>query len=188
MPAHAFEHSAPDRFVAGTVGLPGERTFYLQATSDGSVHSVVLEKEQVEILAERVDELLDLVRSRSDDEHGVPASPLRELEDNGGLVTPVDAEFRVGTMSLGWDTQAHQLIIECFELTRADAEAGTSSEPGADGEDRSVLRIRLTGAQAREFARRAEQVVTSGRGECPLCHQALDPSGHVCPRLNGVAR
>ncbi|MXR12562.1 DUF3090 family protein, partial [Mycoplasma flocculare] len=87
-------------------------------------------------------------RSRSDDEHGVPASPLRELEDNGGLVTPVDAEFRVGTMSLGWDTEAHRLIIECFELTRADAEAGTSSEPGADGEDRSVLRIRLTGAQA----------------------------------------
>lgn len=188
MPAHAFDHPSPDRFIAGTVGLPGDRTFFLQASTAGAVHSVALEKEQVEILAERVDELLDLVRSRAEGDHGVPPEPVPELHDNAGLVTPVDAEFRVGTMSLGWDTQDHRLIIECFELTRADVESGASSDPGADGEERSVLRVRLTGAQAREFARRAEQVVTSGRGECPLCHQALDPSGHVCPRLNGVAR
>ncbi|HJG78981.1 MAG TPA: DUF3090 domain-containing protein [Brevibacterium senegalense] len=188
MPVHAFDHPAPDRFIAGTVGLPGERSFYLQASTAGRVHSVALEKEQVEILAERVDELLDLVRSRAEGRHGVPAAPLPEVEDNAGLVMPVDAEFRVGTMSLGWDTEDHRLILECFELTRADAESGASSEPGADGEERSVLRVRLTGAQAREFARRAEQVVTSGRGECPLCHGALDPSGHICPRLNGVPR
>ena len=186
--AALYDHPTPDRFIVGTIGLPGERTFLLQAKSDNALTTVVVEKEQVEILAERVDELLDLVRSRAEGRHGVPAAPLPEVEDNAGLVMPVDAEFRVGTMSLGWDTEDHRLILECFELTRADAESGASSEPGADGEERSVLRVRLTGAQAREFARRAEQVVTSGRGECPLCHGALDPSGHICPRLNGVPR
>ncbi|WP_029089220.1 DUF3090 domain-containing protein [Brevibacterium album] len=188
MPAHVFDHQAPDRFVAGTVGLPGERTFFLQASSAGTVHSVMLEKEQVEVLAERIDELLDLVRARAGADHGVPPHPLPELEDNAGLVTPVDPEFRVGTMSMGWDTEHHRLLLECFELTRADAESGSSSEPGDDGQDRAVLRVMLPGPQAREFARRALQVVSAGRGECPLCHQPLDAQGHICPRLNGVAR
>ncbi|GAA2091714.1 MULTISPECIES: DUF3090 domain-containing protein [Brevibacterium] len=188
MPAHVYDHQSPERFVVGTVGLPGERTFFLQATSAGRVDSFVLEKEQVEVLAERIDELLDLVRARSTGEHGVPPQPLPELEDNGGLVTPVDPEFRIGTMSMGWDTENHRLLLECFELTRADAESGSSSEPGDDGQERSVLRAMLPGPQAREFARRALQVVSAGRGECPLCHQPLDAAGHVCPRLNGVPR
>ena len=53
---HVFR--TPDRFVAGTVGEPGSRTFYLQAVHDSRIISVMLEKQQVAMLAERIDALL----------------------------------------------------------------------------------------------------------------------------------
>lgn len=188
MPSDAFDHLDPERFVAGTVGLPGERTFYLQVRAEGTV-TVRIEKIQVEMLADRIDELLDAVRLKDIPGHGIPAEPEPRYVDNAGLEMPVDAEFQVGTMSIGWDTAVQRLILECYELTREDAEAGSSSEsPESDGVDRRVLRVRLDGARAREFARRAAQLVEAGREECPLCALPLDPSGHICPRLNGVPR
>ncbi len=165
----------------GTVGLPGERTFYLQAMSGTTVHSVRLEKEQAELLGEKTDELLDMVRARSDAPSTIPvvADPARA--DNAGLTMPVDAEFRVGTMSLSWDTTAGHLVVECFEVAESEPEDG-------EEDDRARLRVVLDAQSAREFARRAEQVVNAGREDCPYCSLPLDPEGHVCPRLNGVAR
>ena len=64
MPRQVFDYDPPDRFVAGTVGEPGQRTFFLQARGGGRVTSVALEKQQVAVLAERVDELLDEVLRR----------------------------------------------------------------------------------------------------------------------------
>ncbi|HWI33662.1 MAG TPA: DUF3090 family protein, partial [Lapillicoccus sp.] len=57
MPVHDFD--PPDRFVVGTVGEPGQRVFFLQALSGRRLVSVSCEKEQVAILAERVDDVLD---------------------------------------------------------------------------------------------------------------------------------
>lgn len=187
MSGHVFEHDSPDRFIPGTVGMPGGRTFYLQAVSDTTITSVLLEKEQVEMLGERINELLDTVRSKSVGESNIPVSALPDYVDNSGLTMPVDAEFRVGTMSLGWDTRIHRLVIECFELSEADREAGISAEPHEDSE-RDVLRVTLDAVQAREFARHAELVVNAGRADCPFCSLPLDTEGHVCPRANGVAR
>lgn len=93
---HVFR--TPDRFVAGTVGQPGNRTFYIQAVHDSRVVSVVLEKQQVAVLAERIGALLLEVHRR----FGTPVPPEpAEINDLNPLVMPVDAEFRVGTMGLG---------------------------------------------------------------------------------------
>ena len=51
MPVYAYD--PPDRFVAGTVGQPGQRAFYLQATASGRTTSVALEKGQVSQRAAR---------------------------------------------------------------------------------------------------------------------------------------
>lgn len=182
MSHRAFDHPTPDRFIVGTVGLPGERTFFLQARTGRDFTSVVLEKEQVSILADRVGELLDMVIARTNGQTSIPPEPLAALVDNGELSTPVEAEFRVGTMSLAWDTGADHLVVECFELTEEEGDA----EP--DPENHDVLRVVLGGGAAREFVRRAQQVVDAGRGDCPFCSQPLDPSGHLCPRANGVVR
>jgi uncharacterized repeat protein (TIGR03847 family) len=187
MPRQVFEYDQPERFVAGTVGEPGSRTFFLQATAAGRVTSVALEKQQVAVLAERVDELLDEVLRRSGGTAAVPAAPPAELEDVAPLDAPIVEEFRVGTMALEWDDDRSRVVITAQavvtdegveeELVSVDAEEGPA-----------LLRVHLTGAKARAFVKRAVSVVSAGRPPCPFCQLPLDPRGHVCPRANGYRR
>ncbi|MFH8572091.1 DUF3090 domain-containing protein [Streptomyces sp. NPDC017993] len=194
MSRQVFFYDAPDRFVAGTVGLPGRRSFYLQATAAGRTTSVALEKTQVAALAERIDELLDEVVRRSGGNAPVPAMTPTEVSDTAPLESPVEEEFRVGTMALAWDGEDERMIVEAQALVELDAD---NEEDLADAEERllqddengpPMLRVRLTGTMARAFAKRALDVVNAGRPPCPLCSLPLDPEGHVCPRQNGYRR
>lgn len=186
MPRQLYVFDPPDRFVAGTVGQPGERTFYLQASSGGQLVSVALEKVQVAILAERLEELLEEVRRRGAGD--VPAAAPKELEDTAPLDSPVDEEFRVGSMGLAWDGDDELVVIEALAQQDTEDEA-EMVEPLSDVEDGpAALRVRITAEAARAFIRRAERVVAAGRPPCPLCGLPLDPEGHICPRQNGHRR
>ena len=181
-----FDYDPPERFVAGTVGPPGQRTFFLQARGRGGLTSVALEKAQVTALAERVGELLDEVVRRSGGQAPVPAVAPAGSEDTAPLDTPIEEEFRVGTMSLAWDGERRLVVIECFEVLEGDEdvlETGAAADP-----DRAVLRVSISGAAARAFAARALALVAAGRPPCPFCSGPLDPDGHVCPRANGYRR
>ena len=183
MPRQLFDYDPPERFVAGTVGQPGSRTFFLQARSGPRLTSVALEKAQVSVLAERVDELLDEVVRRSGGAAPVPAVAPATAEDTAALDTPIEEEFRVGTMSLAWDAPEERVVVECY-ATGTDAEAD-EDDPEVDG---ALLRVHLTGAMARAFVTRAKAVLSAGRPPCPFCAGPLDPSGHICPRANGYRR
>ena len=194
MSRQVFLYDPPDRFVAGTVGLPGRRTFFLQASSAGRTTSVALEKAQVEALAERIDELLDEVVRRSGGNAAVPAVAPAEIDDTAPLESPVEEEFRVGTMALAWDGDGERMVVEAQAVVELAAD---SEEDLADAEERllqddengpPMLRVRLSGLMARAFAKRAMEVVNAGRPPCPLCSLPLDPEGHVCPRQNGYRR
>lgn len=194
VPRQVFLYDKPDRFVAGTVGQPGQRTFFLQATAAGRTTSVALEKTQVEALAERIDELLDEVVRRTSGSAPVPAVAPAELADTAPLEVPVEEEFRVGTMALAWDGAEERMILEAQALVEIDADSDDDLEAAEelllqdDENGPPLLRVRLTGAQARSFAKRALDVVSAGRPPCPLCSLPLDPEGHVCPRQNGYRR
>jgi uncharacterized repeat protein (TIGR03847 family) len=179
-----FAFDPPDRFVAGTVGQPGERTFFLQATGAGRTVSVALEKLQVSALAERLDELLDEVRRRQGADSAVPAVSPPQLEDVAPLDAPVEEEFRVGTLALAWDDDDALVIIEA-QSERADGPDEVESAPSDIDTAADMLRVRLSPAVARAFAKRALRVVAAGRPPCPLCGNPLDPEGHICPRQNG---
>jgi uncharacterized repeat protein (TIGR03847 family) len=184
-----FEYDPPERFVAGTVGEPGQRTFFLQARGGGRTTSVALEKQQVSVLAERVDALLDEVVRRSAGEAGVPAVTPVAAADTAPLDVPIEEEFRVGTMALAWDGDDERVVIEAQALTEDEAEDGEPpliSDDQVDGPP--LLRVRLTGAAARDFVTRAQAVVSAGRPPCPFCGGPLDAGGHVCPRANGYRR
>ena len=183
MPRQVFVFDPPDRFVAGTVGQPGDRTFYLQASGGGRIVSVALEKAQVSILGERLDELLEEVRRRGAGD--VPVIAPRELEDTAPLDAPVEEEFRVGALGLAWDGELEQIVIEALAPTEGDEEADMLSD-AEDGPD--ALRVRLSADMARAFVARAQRVVAAGRPPCPLCALPLDPEGHICPRQNGHRR
>jgi len=182
-----FLFDQPDRFVAGTVGQPGERQFYLQARDGQRVVSVALEKQQVHALAERVDGLLDEVVRRAGGETTVPATAPLGSEDLDPLDPPVTEEFRVGAMALGWNGDTELVIIEAHEVVEDDDDEVPDLEEDPD-DGPTVLRVRLTGAQARAFAKRAMSVVSAGRPPCPFCNLPLEPSGHICPRANGYRR
>lgn len=183
MPRQVFLYDPPERFITGTVGQPGERTFFLQATDGARVTSVTLEKTQVTVLAERLDELLDEILRQSGGDVTVPAMAPTELGDEGPLQQPILEEFRVGTMALAWDPEEQRVVVEAQAATEEDEEETEPLSDEPDGPD--VLRVRITPAMARAFSQRASNVVSAGRPSCPFCGLPLDPQGHICPRQNG---
>jgi uncharacterized repeat protein (TIGR03847 family) len=181
-----LEFDPPDRFVAGTVGPPGQRTFFLQASAGARLTSVSLEKQQVSTLADRVNDLLDDFAAGDAVEVGDEVD-----EDIAPLAVPIEDEFRVGTMSLGWDAERRVIILECHDGQEA-LEVDDEGEPTLEPEDpetvETVLRVVIEPAQARAFARRCAKLVRAGRPPCPFCGGPLDPTGHICPRANGYKR
>jgi uncharacterized repeat protein (TIGR03847 family) len=175
MARRVFDFDTPDRFVAGVVGEPGARAFYLQARQGGALVSVGLEKTQVAALAGRMSELLDTVEGLSGE---LPAGVAR---DDQPLEEPTVELFRVGAMALAWDATAAQIVIEAQPLG-ADLEATEVAGPVPAAAD--LLRVRVEPARARDFIRRAAALVAAGRPTCPFCGQPLEPTGHYCPRTN----
>lgn len=172
MSRRLFIFDDPDRFVAGTIGEPGDRAFYLQARKGGAVVSVGLEKAQVAALAERLEDLLDAVNAPAE----APVTDAAELEQ------PVVELFRVGAMALAWDAGSDAVVIEAQTPTE-DGEYAELPDDAPEGPD--LLRVRLGPTEARSFVRRAEALLAAGRPACPFCGQPLDPQGHFCPRDNG---
>ena len=179
------EFDPPERFVAGTVGEPGARTFFLQARSGPRLVSVALEKEQVAVLAERIDELLDEVMSSSGTETLIPAVAPVGLEDSRPLEQPIDEQFRAGTMTLSWDPTIDRVVIEVFPLMDT---SDVDDDVEAEVEPDEVLMVRLEAGPARAFVQRAALVIEAGRPDCPFCGSPIDPEGHLCVRANGYRR
>ncbi|MDA0250303.1 MAG: DUF3090 domain-containing protein [Mycobacterium sp.] len=177
---HVFR--TPDRFVAGTVGQPGNRTFYLQAAHDNRVISVMLEKQQVAVLAERIGALLVEINRR----FGMPLPEEADVEDLSPLITPVDAEFRVGTMGLGWDAEANSVVVELLAVSDTEFDASVILDDSEEGPD--AVRVFLSPESAQQFAARSNRIISAGRPPCPLCDEPLDPEGHLCVRTNGYRR
>jgi uncharacterized repeat protein (TIGR03847 family) len=173
----------PDRFVAGTIGQPGQRTFLLQAREGRRITSVILEKSQVAVLADRLDQLLDDLE-RGGLEIPAEGGDRPEAEETS-LDEPLNEAFRAAALTLGWEAGAERVLIEArSEAVDPDDDPGLLLDDD-DEEGPDLLRVRITAASAREFVRRAVQVVNAGRPPCPLCGRPLDPQGHLCPRRNG---
>jgi uncharacterized repeat protein (TIGR03847 family) len=181
MSRQLFLFDRPSRFVAGTVGAPGERTFFLQAVDGPRIVSVALEKQQVVVLADRLEELLDDIVERTGT--ALPAS----TPDSDALEQPIDEEFRVAAMGLAWNGDTGLIVIEAQAPTEELEEAAaTLLEDVDDGPD--ALRVLIEPQRARAFVDRARRLVAAGRPPCPLCGLPLAADGHICPRLNGYHR
>ena len=183
MPRRRYFFDPPERFVAGTIGQPGDRTFFLQARDGPRVVSVVMEKVQVAVLAERLGELVAELERR-----GVGEATLHDAalpDDVAPLDEPLNQAFRAGSLTLGWDGGAGRVLVEA----RAQSEDGEIIDPDEDDDDDEdgpdLLRVRISLDAARSFVARAGRVVAAGRPPCPLCGNPLDPQGHICPRQNG---
>ena len=171
------EFDPPERFVLGTVGPPGQRTFFLQASDESRRVQVSLEKLHAQVLAERIGELLDQVAGLE-----ATVAAAAEAADNAPLDTPISEDFRVQALALSWDDDRHVVLIEAHDHDPAEVDELEATS------DLNSLRVSLGPAQARAFARRCETVVRAGRPACPFCGGAVDADGHICPRANGYKR
>jgi len=185
MTALVHEFDWPDRVVVGTVGRPGERTFYLQVRMGARSSSVVLEKQQSAMLADRIEELLDDLATDASHPVTVPRETPPELVDDEPIDPPVDALFRTGTMRLGWDPRTLQVVVEAFRLPEEpdDRDVPTALD---DEEPLEVLLVRMPVGTARAFVQRTRGIVDAGRPTCSRCGEPMDPDGHVCGSLAGA--
>ena len=188
MRRHDFE--MPDRFVVGTVGQPGQRAFYLQASANGNRVTVGLEKTEVTALAEGLTTLLAQVRAGGEGRH-IPATAAglaAEYMERAPLDGPFEEDFHLGQLTVAWDGEA--VVVEAAgvppeALAALAVEAEEEEDVAVVGEeDLDVLRVMLTVEQTLAFVARANSVVAAGRPSCVLCGRPDGPDGHMCPRLN----
>ncbi|PRY68607.1 putative repeat protein (TIGR03847 family) [Glaciihabitans tibetensis] len=184
MPTIVHEFDWPDRVLIGTIGIPGERTFYLQVRAGAQLVSVALEKQQSALLAEKIDEILDELMVTDGNPFSVPSITPVELVDNDPL-EPVAEEFRTGVMSLGWDPSTVQIVIEASPIIEV-AEEDLDELEALAAEPSEMLLVRMPVGAARAFAKRTREVVGAGRPICPRCGNPMDPDGHNCPDASGL--
>jgi uncharacterized repeat protein (TIGR03847 family) len=164
------------RLTADAVGEPGQRTFYLQAASGADQVTLLVEKEQVRRLAESLESWLpELAADRPEDPEEARVAEAGEL----ALSEPLEPDFRVGQLTLSYDPERDRVVVVATELVAGE------EQPEELAPEPQEVRLIVTRPQLRVLARHGSQVVARGRPLCPLCGNPLDPSGHVCPALNG---
>jgi uncharacterized repeat protein (TIGR03847 family) len=134
-----------DRITADAVGDPGARAFYLQARKDDRLVTLLLEKQQVQLLAASVVEILSRLGKETGE--GPP-------EDAMGLEDPILPEWRAGRLSIGYEEERDLILLEAEELLPDEDDEGDDEESDL-GEDEGAalgpLRVGpLWGSEAEE--------------------------------------
>lgn len=167
------------RFTVGTVGQPGDRTFFLQIRSGNTVISTSIEKSQVAAISERLQYMLKEIRLA----HPLISRPIL-VRDSLPLENPVLDEFRVGSIAIFFDEEVEKIQIDLRELQLGEDEE--SEDESLD--EIEIVRIFISPSQAKIFHDRAELVIAAGRQPCPFCALPINPEGHLCARANGYRR
>ena len=162
----SFDFPSTDRFLAGTIGLPGDREFYLQVVANGAATTFKVEKQQVAMLAEHLARVLVT--------HELPSVGPAEF---GALEVPLQSEWTIGSMMVAINESEGRVVVIGEELLITDEDA-PADEPAAE------VRVALSREQVEAFVDGAQRLVEAGRPICRLCGGPIDPEGHACPRLN----
>lgn len=164
-----FEFDEVDVFTVGTVGEPGQRTFYVQVRSADHLVTVKCEKQQALVMSQHVQRVLS----------DLPPADDRPLPASLELSEPLEPSFTLGPIGLGYDPTSDRVLIQLEEIAELD-------EDGEEivNDDRGHVRLLLSRGQAAAFCDRADEVVEAGRPPCQWCGNPVDPEGHACPRMN----
>ena len=151
-----IEFNEPQRFTVGTVGVPGERTFFIQAEDGPRLISVSLEKSQVQALADRLVFMLREIKQV------IPNFLIKDLpKDEKSLSTPIEEEFRVGLIGIAFDQSTELIQIDLQAVSEEDQEDTQFVDVDDLSSDRDILRISITPSEASRFSKRASAVVSA---------------------------
>lgn len=155
--------------TVGTIGEPGNRTFYLQGSQGSQVISLVIEKEQATMLATSFESLLEELNNKHPENTRSADEPVwTDLR----LREPISALFRVGHMGLGYNEDSDQVVLVAYELVE-------------EGDEPNVVSFWVSRPQVKSLIQHANEVVSAGRPICGNCGQPIDAEGHFCPNRNG---
>jgi len=187
MSRFVYNHEHVSRCIVGTVGLPGERQFFLQVVSPQETTCVAIEKSQAMALSERLRLMMRELRRNqlaSLDELNVAVE-----RDDTALEFPITEDFRVGVIGISWDQETQRILVEAQSIGDETLTELLDEDEVALLEDApDLLSFKLRIHQARSFCDRTDAVVAAGRQPCPFCGLPVDPIGHLCPRANGYRR
>lgn len=165
-----LEFDPVDRITADAVGPPGQREFFIQGQMGAEVVSVLVEKQQVQLLAASVLEVL--ARANAETDEGPTDLGALALQE------PIQPRWRAGRLSIGYEEHRDMILLELDELLDDDQ--------GEDDErDRDHVRLWATREQMLALARHGAEACERGRPLCELCGNPKDPTGHTCPATNG---
>jgi uncharacterized repeat protein (TIGR03847 family) len=170
-----FDLPSPTHFTVGTIGPPGQRTFFVQAGEGTTTVTLKLEKTQVAALAQYLAELLA----------DLPPVPDEEIPFDLDLVEPAVPEWVVGTIGVAVDEVRDRMVVTFQELQPQALDQDDVADEDVVDPDAGLAAFTITRPQAMGFVRRAAELVASGRPPCTLCGRPLDPDGHVCIKTNG---
>jgi len=167
-----------DRITADAVGPPGQRMFYLQGRQGDELVTLLVEKQQVQLLSASVVEILAQVGKETG--QGPP-------EEEMGLDEPVVPEWRAGRLSIGYHNERDLLMLEAEELLPEVEDAGTGEDAAPEQTAGEPHRVRFwaTREQMLSLARHGANVCAAGRPLCRFCRTPIDSEGHECPAMNG---
>lgn len=160
-----FNFPEVDSLIPVAVGEPGDRTFHIQAVSDNIVVSLKMEKQQVQQLAENLQRVIENYEIDETPEHV-----------DSGVHTPILAEWVAGAIGMARTEEPARVIVIVEQLF--DHEANPDKGPD------NTAQFGVSASQARAFIAATNELLASGRPLCDLCGMPMDPTGHLCPRLN----
>jgi len=172
MPSLEHELKPVLRITADAIGEPGERVFYLQGRSEDHLLTLLIEKQQIQSLAIGVEQFLkDLEKRFPDLSKASPEYSGSQME----LEQPIDPQFRVGQIGLGYDEEVDMVVLVAREI-QADDE---------DEDNKAVARFWCTRSQLWAMCQWGLDIASRGRPICGNCGQPIDTDGHFCAKRNG---
>jgi uncharacterized repeat protein (TIGR03847 family) len=174
MAGEIFEMHPVSRITVDAIGPPGQRVFLLQASQGAETITLKIEKEQAQVLARSIEQLLDELAERF-------PRPIPKMEEPLAselmLREPIEPLFAIGQMGLGYDESEDAVVLVVQELTSEE-----------DAHTARIARFWAVRGQMQALSRHALDVAARGRPICPLCNRPIDPDGHFCPKSNGHER
>lgn len=167
--AHQIDLNPASHLTVGTIGLPGQRTFYLQGSRGAQTISLMIEKEQAVLLANSLESFLEELERRHPQATREAAEP---IWTDMRLREPVEELFRVGNMGLGYNEDENLVVLVAYEMVE-------------EGEDPNAVSFWVTRGQIQSLINHIADVVKQGRPICGNCGRPIDPEGHFCPQRNG---
>lgn len=161
--------------TADAIGKPGQRVFYLQATSVDNTVTLIIEKIQLQSLAFAVIKFLDDLHKQYP-ELTVPSGKYSETDHK--ITPPVDPFFRVGEIGLAFDLVTDMICLTAKEIIMESNALENENEI-------NIVNFWCNREQIKSLANWGLDLVQRGRPICPLCQNPIDPNGHFCPKKNG---